>query len=360
MILKATFFTLILLILSSCNSEQKSIGKEEINHESTDNLSKNNKDKTEIKYSEEQLNVFLDSIGKLHTQDLINKVSFYPDSIFRNHLQLSKTISKQDFDKLRKAIESKEIEIKTAIRIFGNIQIDSLFIEKGTIPITLYSFDKSKKELFEFAITLGYPELNSGCDLYFFKSNKIISKHSIYHRYGLELKHYKDSDGKTVIYYKENYQSGSGIWWFNFYFYKYYNDKLIPILNELENSNLQFAWGLRVLWLESFIINTKPLTIKMVYYQQLPDTIEPDIRQKIINDSTIITYNWDEKTKTLNGNYEKSGINKAQICSYFIEENEILFINSYYKLLKNSLLDKAKKQITLNYLNEIKNHYDNK
>lgn len=348
-----------LLTFLSCNSGQTASEKKQTADSSTV-LNNDSENKKQIIYSDKQLELFLDSIGELNTQPLLDKIGFYSDSIFKSHLQLSKIIPLPDFNKLRKAINSKEISIETAKRIFGDIQIDSTFIEKGTIPLTLYSFDKLKKELYEFAICLGYPEVSSGCDLYFFKSNKIISKHSIYHRYGLELKHYRDSDEKTVIYYKENYESGSGIWWFNFYFYKYYDDKLIPVLNELENGNLQSPWGLRVLWLESFVQKTNPLTIKMVYYQQLPDTTNPDTRPKIINDSTIVTYNWDEKSKTFNGNYGKSKISKAQIYSYYLEDNEILFINSYYKTLKSSLLDKDKRKLTLNYLNEIKNYYENK
>lgn len=343
----------------SCNSGQKSREK---NHttDSSKVSGKYGEDKKQIRYSDKQLESFLDSIGKLTTQPLIETVTFHSDSIFKSHLQLSRVVSQPDFEKLRQAINSKEISIETVRRIFGDIQLDSTFIVEGTLPITLYSFDKVKNDLHEFAICLGYPNLKWDCDLYFFKSSKIIAKHRIYHHYGLELEHYRDSDGKTIVYYKENYQSGSGIWWFNFYFYKYYEDKLIPVLNELENGNLQYPWGLRVLWLESFVQKTHPLTIKMVYYQQLPNTKYPDKGQYIINDSTIVTYNWDEKTKILHGNYDKSKISKAQILSYYLEDNELLFINAYYKTLKSTLFHKNKRPLTLNYLNNIKNYYAKK
>jgi hypothetical protein len=225
------------------------------------------------------------------------------------------------------------------------------------IPFTFVSFDKNKKEFKEFAVCLGYADAGWSCEMYFFSGNKIVAKHNINHRYGLELEHYKDIDGKTVVYYKENYQSGTGIWWFNFYFYKYYNNKLIPILNELENGNLQFPWSTRVLWLESTIQKTNPLTLKMVYYQAFSDSAESP---KYINDSTFVQYSWDDKTKKLVGNYDKSKISKAQILTYYLEDNELLFINAYNELLKNNLQDKRFRQSTFNYLNEVKNHYDNK
>ena len=127
-------------------------------------------------------------------------------------------------------------------------------------------------------------------------------------------------------------------------------------MNELENANLQFPWSVRTLWLKSTIQRTNPLTLKMVYYQAFSDSIKSP---NYVDDSTFVQYTWDEKTKTLIGNYEKSKINKAQIMTYYIEDNELLFINAYYRTIKTNLLDKKFRQSTLNYLNEVKNHYDN-
>lgn len=42
-----------------------------------------------------------------------------------------------------------------------------------------------------------------------------------------------------------------------------------------------------------------------------------------------------------------------------IDVSEQLFINAYYKTLKETLRDKAMRKRTLNYLNEVKNHYAN-
>lgn len=312
--------------------------------------------KKAIRYSDQQLEIFLDSIGKLPSKPLIDKVSFMTDSIFENQQQLDISVKGSDFEKLKQGCKVKHLDINTVKAIFGDIKIDSAYLKDGIIPLTFVSFDKNKNDFKEFAVCPDYADAGWSCEMYFFSGKKIIAKHNINHRYGLELKHYKDNDGRTVVYYKENYQSGSGIWWFNFYFYKYYDNKLIPILNELENVNLQFPWSIRVLWLESTIQKINPLTLKMVYYQAFSDSAESP---KYINDSTLVQYTWDEKTKALVGNYEKSKISKAQIMTYYLEENELLFINAYYKTLKANLHDKILRQSTLNYLNEVKNHYDN-
>lgn len=355
--MKNIYYILTLFILTNCGNEQGRYENIELTTTETDNK--------EIPYTEQQLESFLDSIGSLSPSLWADNVSFVADSTFKNQLQINKVITQADFAKLKQAVKEEEIfrtiDIKTAKNIFGEIQIDSSFLEVNNIPVAYFSFDKKKYTFNEFAICLGSTEAGeygSSCVLYFFKNNKIIAKHNIYHRYGLELKDYKDSDGKTVIYYKQNFGSGTGIWQFNYYFYKFYDDKLIPILNELENGNLN-GWGnRRSFWLEAFVTNTTPLTLKMVYHQELYDTT--DSNPRIIDDSTFVQYTWDEKTRTLTGNYEKSKINKFQTLTYYLADNELLFINTYYPTLKDCLKDKTKRNTVLSYLNGIKNYYENK
>ena len=95
----------------------------------------------------------------------------------------------------------------------------------------------------------------------------------------------------------------------------------------------------------------------MVYHQELSDTAGNT--KRIIDDSTFVQYAWDEKSKTLVGKYLDSKIKKQEILTYYLEDNELLFMNSYFKTLKRCLIDKKKRSFTLNYLNEVKNYYDN-
>lgn len=334
----------IFFSLLSCNKKQTV----------ESNLDSN--EKNEISYSDLQLEKFLDSVGNLPTNQLMDKVAFKSDSIFKNKIQIDKVISNSDFSKLKKAIQLNQIKFSEAMNIFSKEDIE-VYQKSDTIPLTFFSFDNNKNDYNEFAISLGNPDLDWSCELYFFKSNKLISNHKINHRYGLELKHFKDGDGKAVVYYKENYQSGSGIWWYNYYFYKYYDNNLIPILNELENTCLEFPWSIRVLWFESFVEKTNPLTLKMVFNQAFSDSI---VSKKFVEDSTFVQYNWDEKSKTMIGDYKKSKITKPQILSYYIEENELLFINSHYEILKQNLKDKNLRIHTFNYLTQVKEYYESK
>ncbi|MBW1294797.1 hypothetical protein [Aquimarina litoralis] len=315
--------------------------------------------KKERSHTDQQLESFLDSIGNLSPTLFSEKVTSVADSTFKNRVQMNKIISPIDLTTLKQLVQEEEdfktIDIITAKRIFGKIKVDNDYVSDGKIPIAFYSFDKKESNFDEYAICLGNPYLTRSSLLYFIKKNKIISKHDIYHRYGLELKHFIDNDGKTIIYYKENFGSGTGIWQFNYYFYKFYEDKLIPVLNELENGNLN-GWGSkRSYWLKTYVTNTKPLTLKMVYHQEL---YAPNAStSKIVNDSTFVQYNWNENTFKFIGDYKKSKINKYQTLTYYLSDNELLFINTYYSTLKEGLKDKKNRNIILNYLNDVKIDY---
>ncbi|MEZ2334842.1 hypothetical protein AB6735_04370 [Mucilaginibacter sp. RCC_168] len=363
--MKKLFYLLLFSMLIGCNNKQKPVEKKSSSHVPAISKPTSNTPPKKIQYSDQQLEQFLDSVGHLPTQPLAAKTAFWADSIFKNQAQLDSVISLSDFKKLKQATHTGAIDILTARRIFGNKKIDSacneesvlLTYKEGLIPVVYYPFDKHKADFNEYAICIGAPTHCENAYLYFFKGNKIIARHNGSSRYGLNLEHYKDTDGKTVIYYKEEFDDGSGIWWNNYFFYKYDGDKLIPVLNELQNGNLTISVG-RAFWLESFVQKTNPLTIKMVYYDQFPVSSDTtDFGPDIINDSTIVKYNWNEQLKIFQGDYKNSKISKPQVLSYYLTgDDDIIFINAYYKTLRAALLDKVKKKRTLYYLNEVKNY----
>jgi len=321
-----------------------------------------------VKDTAAQLNAFLDSIGSLPQQPLEDKVAAEPDSIFKFQKQLDTLLSQPDFDILKQAALKGVMPAKVARRIFRNNDIsDSCNTANvlkayrvGLIPVVYYPFISNKHAFKEFALSIGDNWHCINAYLYFFSRNRIIARHDGYNHDGLDLNYYKDADGKTVVYYDRNFGTGSGSWWDNFYFYKYDNNKLIPILDELENGNIQPPY-VRARWLESTIESTHPLSIKMVYYQNfnttisLPDTTYYKSSPNFVDDSTIVRYAWDEKSKTLKGNYQLSKLSKAKIMSYYLNDNEYLFIRSYYKLLKQMLKDDKQRKWVLSYLERVKN-----
>lgn len=317
-----------------------------------------------IAYSEKELIQFLDSVSKLDPNIWTNEVSYYPDSVFKNQKSLNVQLSKKDYETLKSGCKKKILPLDFVQRIFPDFKLDtSIFKEeiiKEKLPIEFYSFDGKESGYKNFAIVPGYDMgLSWECLVYFFDKRMLVGEHKVYHRYGFELEHFKDTDNKTVFYYRQNFQSGSGIWWFNYNFYKYSNNSIIPVLNELQNANLQYPWSIRSYWLKTSIIKTNPLTLKMDYDNEFPDQTKGELIQ-ILKDSTEIIYNWDTHKNQFTADFVNSKLDRYKILSYYLVDNELLFINSHYNLLKSLIGDKnqEKRQSTLEYLSEVKNEYD--
>lgn len=348
--MKIGVYLLTAMFLASCKSAQEKEGFDIQKFEGIINSSVVVKiDQNNIEFTDQQLEGFLDSIGSLSPDPFVAQASFYVDSIFEGKQGLDILIGDELYVKLKLACIQKRLDIKTAIAIFKDIKIDSTY--RDSIPLTYISFDENEYDFSEFAVC---PVSTFDEAFYFFSANRMIAKLHIGIREGSGLRHFRDVDNKTVVYYEEDFQRGSGIWWTQFFFYKYYKNRLIPILNEVQNSNLRYPWGRRNLWFQSTIIKTCPLTIKMVYDQSFSDSGEDPY---IIADSTIVYYTWDEQLLKMQGNYDNSRISKTQILTYYHNGNEILFINVYYQKLKELLRSHEVQMQVLEYLNDVMNFY---
>lgn len=296
-----------------------------------------------MSYSEKQLESFLDSVGRLPIEPMVKEARHYSDSVFYGIQPLAVSWSEEDFSRLLKEAKKGWVSESLAQKYHLNYQKEML--HEGKLPAESFIFNIQKGE---FALSFG-PGASWGAEVYFFQNSRCIAKQHIEHHYGLEIEHYVDEAGKTVIYYKENFASGTGIWWFDYYFYRYEEGELLPVLSELQNGNLSMIPAYRSKWLESTIIDTKPLTLKMVYY------LSGENGEYIINDSINVQYHLDPKTEMLKGDYKRSKLIQNQILAYNLGTgNDLFFIRAHYEKLKQLLKDKRKRKLVLYFLNEAK------
>lgn len=297
-------------------------------------------------FSDAQIMTFLDSVAQLSVDSLMEKSASIPDSIFKNQFSLNNKLSLWQDLRLKAAAKKGNIDLHLAQKIITDLQIDTAYVEKGRVDIALYPFKKMK----EFAFTLGDQDHSSECDLYFYKSGKIVARHHIRHRYGLQLEHFTDTGGNTVVHYKENFMSGSGILWYNTYFYQICDTELIPVLNCLQNANLQYPWGQRILVFESEIIKTEPLTVKMSYWV---DFSIPYPSVSFISGCDTIQYDHDPVKNEYLPDYSNSSLSEARILSYYLINNELLFIRGYSQDLKDAFTKSESRDPALNYLDSV-------
>lgn len=304
---------------------------------------------------EKELEGFLDSVGRLSPHQWMQDITHTEDSLFYNQQHVNHIIHPADYKGIIDFFREQNDGY-----YFGNDYDWLRRVFKGYSPDTagdaltylcLYSFDKKRSDFNEYAISLNNLPYNN-CDLYFFKYNRLVAIHHVYYKFNLNLNHFKDKDNKTVVYYTMNFGSGSGIWQFNNYFFKYSGEKLTPALDIFENCNLN-SWGTpRSFWLETSVIGTKPLTLKFVYNVQLFDTAE------IINDSAEVEFYYDTLNRSFTGKFDKAKFSWPQLLTYSLNCPELFFINIHYSLLRRSLSreNPVRRRVTLLYLERVRNN----
>jgi hypothetical protein len=315
----------------------------------------------QIEYSEEELIGFLDSIGQLNPEVWQKGLSIMVDSVLTHQIDLDHQIAASDFEELKEVATSQIISHELAKRVFPLIilrDLDFVSHDANKIHIGFYSFDETIDEFTQFAISIG-PDGMNWCNLvYFFYGDRVVSKHDVYHRYGIDINHFRDTEDRVVIYYKVNFQSGTGLWWHQNNFYAYNDNKLVPVLTEVHNINLQLPWGIRTYWVKSEVVNKNPLQIKFVYDNQFYDTILTQV--EFINDSTIVTYYIDGPSGKFIPEFRCEKLSSYELFTYFHNSHELLFVNTYYEKLKEALngADFGKKRAILFYLNTLKNWFN--
>ena len=218
----------------------------------------------------------------------------------------------------------------------------------------MVSFDDNEEDWNEFALYIGMASWEH--DVYFFKNNKVIAFQQINNKYGVEINHYKDQEGKTVIYYLENFASGTGIWQYNYFFYRYNESKLEPILNVLQNSNMN-EFSHKILWFETTVEATNPLILKFVYSVDIHDV--KGNKTSLIADSSTVVYKWNSEKQKLIGAFP-SNFNEDKVLAFGLMNSDAFLIRIFKDQIQKLLeKDESSKDAVFYYLNVIKNQEKN-
>lgn len=290
----------------------------------------------------------LDSVAALDENALIK----YPPDSHRLPDSIVKTpdvlLSDADIEQLKKAVASKKMDRKLATRLFKATKLLDDMLDQDMFGFEFYPFDDTPDAFNEFAISVGALG-EPGNDVYFFKDKKLIAVHSVYHKYGLELAHYKDETGHTVIYYKENMLSGTAMSANEYCFFRYeVMGNLRAIGRFTADAFIDPGYtGARIRELEVTVAKTQPLTLKMIFEISLTDKegIPP-----LLKDSVLVYCPHVEKLGYPEPNYKKAGVTRAQLASYAPESSGILFLAAYHDLLRQKLADPVQRPIILRYL----------
>lgn len=293
-------------------------------------------------------------LDSLEATDAGTLIKYAPDS-FAEQDTITKMpqliLSDQDISAIKKAVATKKMERPLAKKLFSTTEMFDEMFDAEMFGFTFYPFDENPDMFNEFALSLGPPG-EPGNNIFFFKDKKLITRLSVYHKYGLELEHYKDETGHTVIYFKENLLSGTAMSWNEYRFYRYEDDDTLRhIYTCTADAFIDPLYpNARIRGLDVTVAGTQPLTLKMAFEISLTDN---DSIPPLLKDSVLVQCPYNEKLHHPEPDYKKAGITRAQLASYAPESSAVLFIAAYSNLLRQKLNDPVQHRLIINYLKEI-------
>lgn len=305
------------------------------------------------KYSETRLRDFLDSVGHLSALDMGKGLATNFYAIGDDIEHFNHAFGDKDISMLRVAMKTNFLD--TAVLKKLPLPHHEEYRENNATYVTIYSFDDHPEDMDCFAFCFGGVGALEESDWFFFKSKKLVARHHILHRFDLKMEHFKDYDGNVVVYYNVSVRGGTGFGNSEYHFFKYDQDKLIPVLAEVEHSGkgLMFDYDLKDI--EAEIIKTRPLTMKFNFLRNFGHSNFNPIPQTIIEDSTLVTYHWKNTCRCFVGDYGQLNLNEQQLLSFRLDKDDVFFANAHYETLKKYLngTDSLKKSAVLLLLKNV-------
>jgi hypothetical protein len=290
----------------------------------------------------------LDSVASINADALIKHAPDGPivsdSTVRRPYVVLTDTTIEQ----LKKAIKTDKMDRKLAKMLFKETKMLDEIFDEGIFSFVSYPFDSQPDAFNEFAISVGSSG-EPGNDVYFFKDKRLAAVHMVYHKYGLELAHYKDETGHTVIYYKENMLSGTAMSWNEYCFFRYEAMGTLRAIGRFTaDAFIDPGYtSARTRGLDVTVAKTQPLTLKMIFEISLTDK---EGIPSLLKDSVLVLCPYIEKLGYHEPDYKKAGVTRAQLASYAPESSGILFLAAYHSLLRQKLADPVQRPIILRYI----------
>lgn len=184
----------LVLALAACTNKSSEIADE------TDTV-------IPVQFTDNELLALLDSIHELPAEAWIKTASALPDSVYNSAVNLNVSLEKSDFELLKRQVSRSKLSADLFRKMVPNatqLLPDSI---KTPINAVLHSFSA---ETFSFFAVELFPDTWESTVL-FFNKNKLLAVHRIFHKYGLEMHYFEGENQLPTVYYRQNFESGTGI-----------------------------------------------------------------------------------------------------------------------------------------------------
>jgi hypothetical protein len=273
----------------------------------------------------------LDTMKAKNPYQWIAEVWNKEDSIFMEMQRPNRYLNRRDFTLLQNAVTGLTIPARELRAILPEWKApDSL---KGSVPVKCYAFDPPFNQYaLVFGSTLGWSH-----QVFFFTGNQLVGVKEIFHKNGLEIRHFKNPQRETVVYIAQCIESGTGIWQYNWFFFKYQSGQIVPVLNVLKESNKFLPGESRSFAYESKFVAPSPFTLTADYEVLLPDLQSSPVRLRKMTENHAYTYS--RENGELTRNKAAAALSAAQMTALHVYAREELFIHAFATHLKTALME---------------------
>lgn len=262
---------------------------------------------------------------------ILDSLSYFVDSSFSSKTSrvefsnLPEEFFKLLFEKEISRQKKSEVFIEYFPQMPDSIQLVEV-TEKGD-SILLYNIVEASPENSEielYGVYQGLPTMSFENDFFLIWKSRAANNYTVagpisnFHRYGPSLNSFINENGELIIYFVENFGSGSGVWQFHYFFYKLSVGEIKPVLNWLQRST--FSWPhIRGFNFEIDILSYSPLIIRNNYSNYLKghpgDRLNCTVSEvQILDESILVEFYWDESKdeyRELNSEISVQNYNKA-------------------------------------------------
>ncbi len=288
-------------------------------------------------HAEDEVLSFLDSVGRLPLPPLPQKkreLKLAP-SVIRCH----ERIAHVQFQELNSGNQNGKISWALALALDSSgldIYVDPSLPAPDSISASIFWIDKRSKR-----VAVELPQrFDRNSTIVFVENHRILERHSVHHRYGLELQFLPDSAGCQLVHYRHCEAASSGLGAeFQEHYFSWGPSGISPVLT-IPHA-IDKGMGQRTFSIESKPIQANPLLIQFNYQQVLWD---PETRNSqysndvlLIEDSVVLRYNFDTHRSCYVADWSKSKLSYRQFLTYDFWAEEIPFIQAHYHILKKIL-----------------------
>ena len=209
------------------------------------------------------------------------------------------------------------------------------------ICVASYDFD-------EYAVVIGAYSAFYESDIYIFKGDKMLRKHRVFHKGGLDIKHFKGPDGKTIMYYNHIFGSESGIYQANTFFYQLDGEQVKPVLNLPQSSYNYTGLAYRSYSFQSEKVDSNEMSLKFQADGNFTDYVN-DLKANYEKERGLMVFDWDNSCQCFTS-ASSNLLHLYKLATYTMADNNLLFINLYADELKTLLDHDYKNEMVLIYL----------